>query len=133
MIESVEDAYQAIAKILANKASPGWKLLRAVCPILNKGCGGIVTVQTSVNGGADVPIGWDVFALQDACLFLRADLLRATGQRIWGLTFTLHADGKFNIEYDYNKPAGYEETDETMDLPKGLEDLQTQGVHASKK
>lgn len=50
----------------------------------------------------------------DAALFLRDDLLRTTGQRIWGLTFTLFPDGKFKIEYDYNKPEGYEETDDVI-------------------
>lgn len=50
----------------------------------------------------------------DAALFLRDDLLKTTGQRIWGLTFTLYPDGKFNIEYDYNKPEGYEETDDAI-------------------
>lgn len=49
-----------------------------------------------------------------AARFLRDNLLKTTGQRIWGLTFTLYPSGKFNIEYDYNKPEGYEETDETI-------------------
>ncbi|VTU18922.1 hypothetical protein H4CHR_00282 [Variovorax sp. PBS-H4] len=71
--------------------------------------------------------------LQDACIFLREDLLKSTGQRIWGLTFTLYPDSKFNIEYDYNKPLEYEETDETVDLSHALEDLQNQGVRVSKK
>jgi len=31
-----------------------------------------------------------------------------------GLTFILYPNGKFNIEYDYNKPEGDEETDETI-------------------
>lgn len=49
-----------------------------------------------------------------AIRFLRDDLLATTGDRIWGLNFTLYPDGKFNIEYDYNKPADYEETDEVI-------------------
>jgi hypothetical protein len=50
----------------------------------------------------------------NALLFLRDDLLRTTGQRIWGLSFTLFPDGQFKIEYDYNKPEGYEESDEII-------------------
>jgi hypothetical protein len=50
----------------------------------------------------------------DAAIYLRDDLRRTTGQRIWGLTFTLFPDGQFKIEYDYNKPEGYEETDEAI-------------------
>jgi hypothetical protein len=53
-------------------------------------------------------------AAMDAARLLKRDLLDRTGQRIWGLTFTLYPDGKFNIEYDYNKPEGYEETDEVV-------------------
>ena len=49
-----------------------------------------------------------------AALFLRDDLLKTTGQRIWGLTFTLYPNGKFHIEYDYDKPEGYEESDELI-------------------
>ena len=30
------------------------------------------------------------------------------------LTFTLYHDGKFEIEYDYNTPEDYEETDEVI-------------------
>lgn len=69
----------------------------------------------------------------DAALFLRENLLKTTGQRIWSLTFTLHPDGKFNIQYDYNKPDGYEETDETMDLSEALEGLKKQGIESSRK
>ena len=69
----------------------------------------------------------------EAIRFLRDDLLRTTGQRIWGLTFTLYPDGKFNIEYDYNKPEGYEETDEVItgdEINASLADLMKQGKKA---
>lgn len=52
----------------------------------------------------------------DAALFIRDDLLSTTGQRIWGLMFTLYPDGKFNIDYDYKIPDGYEETNETIEV-----------------
>ena len=55
-----------------------------------------------------------VKAISDPCFLLRDDLLRTTGQRIWGLTFTLFPDGQFKIEYDYNKPEGCEESDEVI-------------------
>ncbi len=45
----------------------------------------------------------------DAALFLRDDLLKKDGRRIWGLVFILYPDGRFNIEYDYNKPKDYDE------------------------
>jgi hypothetical protein len=61
-------------------------------------------------------LGWPSKNLSagDAAIFLRDDLLRTTEQRIWGLTLTLYPTGKFNIEYDYEKPEGYEETDEVI-------------------
>lgn len=50
----------------------------------------------------------------DAAIFIRNYILNLTGDRIWGLTFTLYPDGKFEIEYDYDKPEDYEETDEVI-------------------
>lgn len=43
----------------------------------------------------------------DAELFLRDDLLKTTGDRIWGFVFTLHKEGRFEIAYDYKMPDGY--------------------------
>lgn len=116
MIELTEEAYDLLGSILIGKAQPGWLSLRANCPILGKGCGGITTTQKHADGVSDIPIGMDVFVVQEVCLFLREFMLKTTGHRIWGLTFTLYPDGKFSIEYDYNKPADYEETSETIDL-----------------
>ncbi len=42
----------------------------------------------------------------DATLFLRDNILESTNERIWGFVFKLNKDGKFNIEYNYNKPEG---------------------------
>jgi len=47
---------------------------------------------------------------ESAVLFLRDDLLSTTGERMWGLTFTLYPDGRFNIEFDCNQPKGHEAT-----------------------
>ena len=44
----------------------------------------------------------------DATLYLREKMLRISQDKIWGLTFTLKPNGKFKIDYDYNKPQGYE-------------------------
>lgn len=40
--------------------------------------------------------------------------MKLTCDKIWGLTFTLYPDGKFEIEYNYDKPEDYEETDEVI-------------------
>jgi hypothetical protein len=64
----------------------------------------------------------------EAALFLRDDFLKHTGERIWGLTFTLFPDGKFDIEFDYSKPADYEESDESIsgiEINQPLQELRT--------
>lgn len=45
-------------------------------------------------------------------LSLRDKILEETGKRIWGLTLTLYQDGKYDIEYDYNVPEGFNEKGE---------------------
>lgn len=52
---------------------------------------------------------YDIF---HSLLFLRDTILKTTGKRIWGLTFTLYPDGKHEIEYDYNVPEGFNEKGE---------------------
>ncbi|MFC0821376.1 hypothetical protein [Moraxella marmotae] len=46
--------------------------------------------------------------------YIRDMVLENTGHRIRGLVFTLYPDGKFEIEYDYNKPKDYDESDDTI-------------------
>jgi hypothetical protein len=63
---------------------------------------------------------WDGLEAAD---FLKSDILQKTGSRIWGLTFTLYPTGKFNIDYDYNKPDDYEESDEQVTGAQANESL----------
>lgn len=116
MISSAEDAYKIIARVLNEKAQPGWSKLKIDCPILNKNCGGITTFRFNGDEKTSIAIGRAIFEIQEACLFVRADFMEKTGQRIWGLAFTLYPDGKFNMDFDYVKPEGYEETDKTIDV-----------------
>lgn len=111
---NAKEAYQAIATSLVQASDDGWERLEAVCPILQEGLGGVETRQVFNGSSRDLPIGFAVFDLQRACLALRDDLIAAGKARIWGLTFTLYPDGRHEIEYDYVKPEGYEETDEVM-------------------
>lgn len=64
----------------------------------------------------DQSMGWssDDYSAADASKYLRSHFLKLTGDRIWGLTFTLYPNGKFEIKYDYNKPENYKETDEVI-------------------
>jgi hypothetical protein len=117
-VNTVEQAYQVIAHdVLTFVNGREWSLVRGTYQVLNSM---IASSWEMVNKDAVLLDGGGEQSLSEtknktaAIRFLRDDLLRTTGRRIWGLTFTLHADGKFNIEYDYNKPEGYEETDEVI-------------------
>ncbi len=50
----------------------------------------------------------------DAAIYLHDVMLENTGHRIWGITFTLFPNGKFDIEYSYSKPAEYDESDDSI-------------------
>lgn len=137
MITTVQQAYDAIARYLLSFVGVRpWDSVACKLRIYSKMASGSQCLIA--NGVSDESGGFEqdpnaMWEGLDAATFLRDDLLRTTGERIWGLTFTLHPDGKFNIEYDYNKPEGYEETEEGVDLSQALEDLQKQGVEISKK
>lgn len=124
MIDSVEEAYQIIATNLITKTNARWGKLVFETKVLGKTCSAMVTTQfSSENQSITLGLGMvSAFSISDACIFLRDDILKTTGQRIWGLIFTLFPDGKFRIEYDYDKPEGYEETNETIevDLNSGI-------------
>ncbi|OUL97934.1 hypothetical protein [Variovorax sp. JS1663] len=135
-IATTEQAYEVLGRAVNQfPASRAWDSAFGKFVVLNQ----MVSVQWGLmcDGAIDQkgasPPRVSIGDAMDAALFLRDDLLKTTGQRIWGLTFTLYPDGKFDIDYDYNRPAGYEETEETVDLSQALEDLQKQGIDVSKK
>lgn len=124
-MESVEDAYTCIGKNLIAKLNKSWAHAVFKTKILSDNCSSMTSLELDAEGkehsfGLGNP---GVFEVNDACLFLRDNLLATTGERIWGLTFTLYPDGKFKIEYDYNKPEGYEETDEVISVDEALSGL----------
>ncbi|VTU37588.1 hypothetical protein H6CHR_05005 [Variovorax sp. PBL-H6] len=137
MIITVEQAYDAIARyLLSFVGKRRWDSVACKLRIYTKMVSGSQCLIA--NGVSDESGGFEkdpnaMWEGLDAAAFLRDDFLRTTGERIWGLTFTLYPDRKFNIEYDYNKPEDYEETDETVNLSQALEDLQKQGVDVFRK
>lgn len=131
ILTSVEDAYTKLARyVLSFIGSRQWDAAGCSMQILSKmACGSqwLISQGTREERGGfeeDQNALWDGL---DAALFLRDHLLATTGDRIWGLTFTLYPDGKFKIDYDYNKPEGYEETDETISLDEALKGLPNAG------
>ncbi len=116
-MNSVEDAYDEIAKsLLWFVADDEWSLAKAKSSIWSQStqtslCRLVREREISDDKFPDTDM---IIACAHSVLYLRDDLLRTTGARIWGLTFTLYPNGKFNLEYDYNKPEGYEETDDII-------------------
>jgi hypothetical protein len=127
-MKNAEEAYKFMASILLGWANEKWLALRFHTTVYKTMCGGIDFTEIDEQGEERTPsFDWDgIDGINKATLFLRDHLLATTGNRIWGLTFTLYPDGKFKIEYDYNKPEDYEETDETISLDEALLNLSIQ-------
>lgn len=134
-MKSVEKPSQVIADTLSAWAKDNWCIAKFQAPIYKTRCGGMSFSRIDFDGDErPLEFDWDgVDIVNRAALNLRDDILITTGHRIWGVVFTLYSDGKFNIEYDYNEPEGYEEIDETMDLSQALQELQKHGVEISLK
>lgn len=129
-MDSLDAAYYSIAQYCLNFAEDrSWDKILVRFEILSKM---VSAKQVLFSGTTENRKGgfkenrdslWEGL---DAALYLRDHMLNLTGDRIWGLTFTLYPDGKFEIEYDYNKPEDYEETDEVItgeEINQRLNDL----------
>jgi len=137
-MNTVEDAYQMLAQTALDFVrTREWDKAYCRCQILGKMASAVHWLEYKTNSD-NKSLGWPTAGLSagDAALFLRDDLLQTTGQRIWGLTFTLYPNGKFNIEYDYDKPEGYEETNELIsgeEINQSLGELGMTGGGGNKK
>ena len=105
-------AYKSIVQEAAAEVGHlPWDSLGIEKKIFNQMCKSkywVVFEDKKSRGGGNSSLELNSQALS-AVLFLRDNLLETTGQRIWGFTFTYHKDGKFNIEYDYTKPEGFDD------------------------
>jgi len=106
--EQVLNAYQNIAQeIIAFIGDRSWDEAGAKYEIFNN----MISSKWWCKNGSNVSrMGASNIsdetsdAAQSSIYYLRTHLIALTGDRIWGLTFTLYPTGKFNIDYDYNKP-----------------------------
>ena len=131
-MNSVEDAYRQIASALADSGCGDWYSVLFRTSILGTVCSAMTTTLVSSSGDRSISLGFEnAFKVNDSVIYLRDDLLETTGERIWGLTFTLHPDGKFNIEYDYEKPEDYDDSDDAISLAQAQESLAKSGIPAS--
>ena len=129
--ESLDAAYVALANA-AEKFPAGrkWDEVRAQYKLwagmTSYRC--LLVSEGEVDEKGDLPPEEICDFSMRAAEYLRDNLLQTTGHRIYGLTFTLFPDGKCKIEYDYNPPEGYEETDETFTLGEAIDRLEEMGV-----
>lgn len=114
-ITSETEAYEVLAKhLLIYAGGDKWDKLILKAEIyksMTRSFESIVWQESIIDEYRKMPLD---LATSCAYRYLRDHLLQTTGNRIWGLTFTLYPDGKFEIEYDYDKPEDYEETDELI-------------------
>ncbi|MDQ5946721.1 MAG: hypothetical protein QG619_2151 [Pseudomonadota bacterium] len=124
-IRSIDEAYGELVLGIKDfvKDRP-WDSASYECRMFRK------MVQSShwcISGGVKDTSGLDwpdtSIAVGDAAIFLRDHLLQTTGQRIYGLTFTLTPDGKFTLDYDYERPADYDDSEDTISLEEALGSL----------
>ncbi|MEZ7911488.1 MAG: hypothetical protein QMB55_06655 [Propionivibrio sp.] len=108
-----------------------WDSASCECRLFHK------MVQSShwcINGGVKDTRGLDwpdtSIAVGDAATFLCNHILKTTGQRIYGLTFTLYPNGKFTLDYDYERPADYDDSEDSISLEEALGSLGQTGIAA---
>ncbi|AXI83697.1 hypothetical protein FUT69_11290 [Xylella taiwanensis] len=120
--QNVEEAYQAIADdVMAFPGERAWDEVVGKYGVFSK----MVSSEWWLVKDGRVDEKWiggsKDFRCRaaDAVFYIRDELMKFTGDRIWGLTCTIRPNAesgqvKFNIEFDYNKPEDYEESDEVI-------------------
>lgn len=105
-MNTVEDAYRELASgIVDFAAGRSWERACCKCEIYDKMASATYWLEGSGNIDRDA-LGWPDSSINigQAAIFIRNNILATGGQRIWGLTFSLFPDGKFDLEYDYSRP-----------------------------
>lgn len=107
-----EDAYRYIAeKGICVFEGDSWDMIVIECEIGER----MVTssIHKLLKGEKESPKRSSPMAIDikacDAALFLRDDLLKTTGDRIWGLTMSIDNQGKFDIAYSYEQPEAWKD------------------------
>lgn len=117
IISNEDEAYHILAKAFLEHAGDDmWDKLVLNTKIFNKMSRSEKTIYSSekvVEEYRELSNGI-LLSEHDAAMYLKEYIYNLTGDRIWGLTFTLYPDRKFEIEYDYDKPEDYEETDDVI-------------------
>lgn len=120
--------YQDLANsLLSDINSANWDKIILTADILVDTASSISFILYDKENDINQEVSFEtVFSINDLLIELRNIMLNNTGHRIWGLIFTLYPNGKFEIEYDYNKPEDYEESDDIIlgnEINQSLNDL----------
>jgi len=107
--------YSLIGDILIQYQNRGCDYIKLSTNILGSDLSGLIIVSylNEVESYHSLEFD-DLISLMNLITSLKDNMLKLTGDKIWGLTFTLYPDGKFEIKYNYDKPEDYEETDEVI-------------------
>lgn len=111
MNDKLGNIYQDLANsLLSDINSANWDKIILKADILVDNASSISFILYDKENKINQELNFEtVFNINDLLIELRNIMLNNTGHRIWGIIFTLFTDGKFEIEYDYNKPADYDE------------------------
>lgn len=108
---NVEEAYQKIAERgLFAFEGESWEKIIISSSIADKMVSSEVVKivgEKAIPATKVAPMNIGIPATE-ATLFLRDDLLKTTGDRIWTMTMTIESNGKFDIQYGYEKPEDWE-------------------------
>lgn len=113
MKDNLVHTYQNLAdSLLSNIGSANWDKVILTADILIDNASSISFIIHDKGNEVNQELSFKtVFIINDLLIELRNIILHSTGNRIWSIVFSLFSDGKFQIEYDYNKPDDYEESD----------------------
>lgn len=112
---NISDTYfNTIKKSLLNWTKGKFIFIGFKTFIFNDYCDCFSTFEKpEIQGKENLFPNWEeIDEFYKTIISLRDQILAETGKRIWGLTFTLYPDGKYEIEYDYNVPEGFNEKGE---------------------
>lgn len=117
IISNEDEAYHILANALLEHAGDDmWDKLVLNTEVFNKMSRSEKTIYSSEKVIEEYrELSNDILLSEhDAAMYLKEHIYNLTGNRIWGLIFTLYPNGKFEIDYDYDKPKDYEETDDII-------------------
>lgn len=110
-MNNIENVYQQVAELLAQKASSNWVEIMVTAPILPDRCGGI-SLNSFAESGDHSDIDADiemVTFINESFLKIRDEVLKVSGKLPWSIEFRFNRQGKFSVKFGYEKPSWFDE------------------------